>query len=72
MYNRENFQEISLFGIPSNEQLNTECTNPDLAVNDAMDGMNIFNGVFKFHDVTNADTVKEDEVWLDNLLEQQG
>ena len=61
-----------LFGIPNNEQLNTECTNPDLAVNDAIDGMTIFNCGFKFQNATHADTVKQYEVWLNNLVQQQG
>ena len=37
-----------LFGIPNNEQLNSECTKPDLATNDAIDGITIFNCGFNF------------------------
>ena len=51
-----------LFGVPNNEQLNTECTNPDLATNDAVDDMRIFNCGFKFQNTTHMDTVKQYEV----------
>ena len=34
---------VDPFGFPNNELLKTEYTNPDLATNDAMDGMMIFN-----------------------------
>ena len=36
----------------------------------AIDGMKIFNRGFKFHNATHADTVKEYEVWLDNVVQQ--
>ena len=46
-----------------------KCTNPNLALNDAIDGMTIFNCGFKFQNITHADTVKENEVWVDNLVQ---
>ena len=39
-------------------------------MNDAIDGITIFNCEFKFQNATHADTVKEDEVWPDNLVQQ--
>ena len=42
--------------------MNTECTNPDLVVNDAIDGMSIFNCEFKFQNATHVDTVKQYEI----------
>ena len=57
-----------LFGILNNNQINNEYTNPDLATNDAIDGMAIFNCGLKFQNSTQADTVKHYEVWLDNLV----
>ena len=51
-----------LFGIPNNKELKTECTNPDLAKNNAIDGMTIFNCGLKFQNVTHVDTVKQYEV----------
>ena len=36
-----------LFGIPNNEWLSNECTNPDLAINDAIDGILIVGINFK-------------------------
>ena len=51
-----------LFGIPNNEYLNIECTNPDLAMNNAIDGMTTFNCGFKFQNATHADTVKQSKV----------
>ena len=80
-HNRGDFQEIStttntksradLFRNPNKEQLNTECTNPDLAMNDAIDGMTIFNCGYKFHNALHLDSVKQYEVWPDNLVQQQ-
>ena len=45
-------------------------TNPDLSMNYVIDGMTIFNCGFKFQNATHADTVKQYEVWLDNLVQQ--
>ena len=39
-------------------------------MNDAIDGMKIFNCGFKFQNTSHADTVKQYEVWLDNLVQQ--
>ena len=61
-----------MFRIPNNEQLNTKFTNPDLAVNNVINGMTIFNCGFKLQNGTQADTVKKYEVWLDNLVQQRG
>ena len=37
----------------------------------AIDGIyDNFNGEFKFQNVTHANTVKQYEVWLDNLVQQ--
>ena len=41
-----------------------------LAINNAIDG--IFNCKFKFHNAIHADTVKQYEIWLDNLVQQWG
>ena len=61
-----------LFESPINEQLKTEGINPNLVTSDAIDGMTIFNCVFKFQNSTHADTVKQYEVWPENLVQQQG
>ena len=45
-------------------------THADLGVNDAVDGMTILNCGFKLQNATYVDTVKEYEVWLDNLVQQ--
>ena len=39
-------------------------------MNDAIDGMTIFNCGFKFQNASHVDTVKQYEVWLDNLVQQ--
>ena len=52
--------------------LNTECTNPGFATNNIIDGMINFNRGFKFQIITYADTVKQYEVWPDNLAQQEG
>ena len=39
-------------------------------MNDAIDGVTIFNCGFKFQNATYADTVKQYEVWPDNLVQQ--
>ena len=39
-------------------------------MNDATDGMTIFNCGFKCQNATHADSVKEYEVWLNNLVQQ--
>ena len=55
-----------LLEIPNNEQLKTECTNPDLATSDAIDGMAIFNCArgFKFQNATHTDTVKQNDATM--------
>ena len=42
----------------------------DLAMNDTVDGMNIFNCGFEFQNATCVDTVKQYEVWSNNLVQQ--
>ena len=54
--------QADLFGIPNNKYLNTECTNPDLAMNDAINGMTIFHCGLKFQNATHVDTIKQYEV----------
>ena len=44
--------------------------NPDLSMNNAIDGITNFNCGFEFQNVTCADTVKQYEVWLNNLVQQ--
>ena len=44
----------------------TECTNPDLGTNNAIDVITIFNCGFKFQNATHVDAVKQ----LDNLVQQ--
>ena len=61
-----------LFKSPINEQLKTEGTNPNLVTSDAIDGMTIFNCGFKFQNSTHAGIVKQCEVWLNNVVQQQG
>ena len=39
-------------------------------MNDAIDGMTIFNYGFEFQNATHVDIVKQYEVWLDNLVQQ--
>ena len=39
-------------------------------MNNAIDGMTNFNYGFKFQNATCADTVKQCEVWLNNLVQQ--
>ena len=39
-------------------------------MNDAIDGMTIFNYGFKFQNSTHVDTVKQSKVWPDNLVQQ--
>ena len=39
-------------------------------MNGAIDGMTIFICGFKFQNATHADTVKQYEAWLDNLVQQ--
>ena len=62
--------KANLFGIPNNEELNTECTNSDFSANDAIQDITIFNCEFKFQNTIHAHTVKQYEVWLDNLVQQ--
>ena len=45
-------------------------TNSDLVINDAIDGMTIFNGGFKFQNATHVDTVKKYEVQPYSLVQQ--
>ena len=64
---------VDLFGFPNNDQLNTECTNPDLSTNDVIDSMTTFNGGLKFQNATHADTVKQHErVMAGQSSQQQG
>ena len=39
-------------------------------MNDAIDGMTNFNCGFKFQNATHVDTVKQYEVWPENLIQQ--
>ena len=64
LYTTNKKSRADLFENPVNEQLKTESTNPNLVTNDAIDGMT--------ENATRADTVKQYEVWLDNLVQQQG
>ena len=41
--------------------------NPDLAMNDVIDGINCR---FKFQNAVHVDTVKQYELWLDDLVQQ--
>ena len=50
--------------------INTECTNPDLSMKDAIDGVTISNCGFKFQNAIHTDIVKQYEVWPDNLVQQ--
>ena len=59
-----------LFGIANNEQLNTECTNPDLSTNDIIDVMTVFNCGFKIQNAMHTDIVKQSKLWPDNLVQQ--
>ena len=40
-------------------ELNTQRTNPDLVINNAIDGMTIFNYEFKFQNATNEEAAKQ-------------
>ena len=48
----------------------TESTISDPATSYAIDGMTIFNCGFNFQNATHPDSVKQYEVWLDNLVQQ--
>ena len=75
----ENFQYISatantksraaLFGTSDNKYIAKQCTSLDLRMNNAVDDMNIFNCGFEFY-IIRSDTVKQYEVWPDNLVQQ--
>ena len=49
------------FEIPNKEQLKTEFTNLDLAMNYAIDGMTVCNCGFKYQYATHVDTAKQHE-----------
>ena len=44
--------------------------NPDLAMNDVIDGITIFNCRFKFQNAIHVDTIKQYELWLGDLVQQ--
>ena len=43
--------------------------NPDLAMKDGIDGVTIFNCGFKFQNAKHVDSVKQHEIWPDNLVQ---
>ena len=59
-----------LFWILNNKYLLTEYTDPELTMNDAIDGMKILIAGLISRNAMHVDIVKQYEVWLDNLIQQ--